>query len=286
MKAAPLPFAHQGLLALTLAPILLVCSLLAAGATPTEEEAGAIAFFKNRGDRITLDAKGHAVKLFSSGNPEIPVPDLRRIGHLTHLQELSLNNAKAGDGDWAFLQKLKSLKKLRIWHGHRISSLAPFAGVAAEDILFGGCMGLRDLNKDDPDKLRNVALTLRDLPNVKVLSLYHSPLTPDDSHLVHIAKEFPNLSDLRVDFAAPRGQETNITPAGLAALAKLKLTRLTLENSEPFTPDHFAALAKIDSLKSLLIYPPRSGDFDHAPLLADLKKLRPELEISIFQRPG
>lgn len=250
------------------------------------DEAGVIGFFQERGDRVTLDDNGHAVKLFSSGKPELSIAELQLIGKLTHLEELALNAAKAGDDDWGFLQRLTRLRLIRIWHGHYFSSLAPFAGIQAEDILFGGCMGLRNLNQDDPDKLRNAALTLRDFPKVKTLSLYHSPLTPDDSHLAHLAhlvEEFPGLTDLRVDFAAPRGQEINITPKGLAGLSKLKLTRFAVENSEGLTPAHFAALAEIETLETLHIYPPRGKEFDHEPLLAELKKLRPELEFTYFK---
>jgi hypothetical protein len=273
-------------------PSLLVCIIFGASpgfsqTTPAlpADEAGVISFFQKRGDRVTLDGAGHAVKLFSGGNPELSIAELQLIGKLGYLEELALNAAKAGDGDWGFLQNLPKLKLIRIWHGHHFSSLAPFAGIAAEDILFGGCMGLRDLNKDDPDKLRNAALTLRDFPNVKKLTLYHSPLTPDDSHLAHIVSEFPGLTELRVDFAAPRGQEINITPEGLSGLAKLKLTRFAVENAEGLTPAHFAALAKIETLENLHFYPPRGDEsFDYDPLLAELKKLKPNLEVT-FQEP-
>lgn len=270
---------------------LLACTLLSPltclpDDTLPSDEAGVIAFFQERGDRVTLDGDGHAVKLFSGGKPELSIPELQLIGKLTHLEELALNAAKAGDDDWGFLQKLQKLKLIRIWHGHHFSSLAPFAGIQAEDILFGGCMGLRNLNKDDPGKLRNVALTLRDFPKVKKLSLYHSPLTPDDSHLAHLVAEFPGLTDLRVDFAAPRGQEIRITPEGLAELSKLKLTRFAVENSEGLTPGHFAALAKIETLENLHIYPPRGKEFDHEPLLAELKKRKPDLEVTYFQMPS
>ena len=271
----------------TLTPIfcLLILAARVSAETLPADEAGVIAFFQERGDRITLNDEGHAVKLFSSGKPELSVAELQVIGKLTHLEELALNSAKAGDDDWGFLQELKQLRLIRIWHGHHFSSLAPFAGIPAEDVLFGGCMGLRDLNKDDPDQLRNAVLTLRDLPNVKTLTLYHSPLTPDDSHLAHLVAEFPGLTDLRVDFAAPRGQEVKITPEGLARLAKLKLTRFAIENAEALTPKHLAALAEIKTLENLHIYPPRTGEFDHEPLLAELKQLRPNLKITFQEQP-
>ena len=40
-------------------------------------------------------------------------------------------------------------------------------------------MGLRDLEKDNADGLRHAITTLHDLPKLKKVSLYHSPLAPD-----------------------------------------------------------------------------------------------------------
>ena len=58
---------------------------------------------------------------------------------------------------------------------------------------------------------------------------------------------------LRLDFAAPRGSETTISPAGLAVLRRLPLTVLNLENAHTFTPAHFETIASIKTLESLLI---------------------------------
>lgn len=256
-----------------------------AAALPETEEAVAD-WFEERGARISRNDEGKAVKLFHNGKPEFSVEELALIGKLKDLEELALNAAKAGDGEWDFLRQLSNLKTLRVWHGHHFSDLESFAGIAAEDVLIGGCMGLRDLNRENPEALRDAVLTLRDLPNLKKLSLYHSPLTPDDSHLAHIVKEFPNLVELRVDFAAPHGQEIKISPEGLAGLAKLKLNRLALERAEDLTPAHLAALAKIETLETLHLYPPRDGEIDYEPLLAEFKKLRPEVEITFQKKPG
>ncbi|MCB1228995.1 MAG: hypothetical protein KDN19_01940 [Verrucomicrobiae bacterium] len=266
---------------------MILFSATARGAdTLPSDEAGAAAWFESHGARVTRDAEGHCLKLFHSGKPEFSVEELALIGKLVHLQELALNSAKAGDGDWDFMRQLPDLKTVRIWHGHHFAKLDSFAGIAAEDVLIGGCMGLRDLNKDDPDALRDAVLTLHGMPNLKKLSLYHSPLTPDDSHLAHLVKEFPHLTELRVDFAAPRGQEIRISPEGLRGLAKLKLTRFAVENSESLTPEHFAALAEIETLENLHIYPPREGEFDFEPLLAKFKARRPEVEITFQAKPG
>jgi len=252
-----------------------------------DSETAVIKFFQERGDRVTTNDDGHAVKLFSGGKPNLTVAELQSIEQLSHLEELALNAAPAGDEEWAFLQQLENLKKLTIWHGHAFSTLEPFCGLPVESILFGGCMGLRNLNQETPQRQRDAVLSLRDLPNLKQLTLYHSPLTPDDVHLAHIVSEFPHLTELRLDFAAPRGQEIRITADGLAGLAKLKLTKLAIENADEFSPEVFVAIGKIGTLESLQVYPAKrsleaynASKAKHEALIAELKKQLPDLEVT------
>lgn len=265
--------------------ICLISSLTAASA----DDSGAIAFFQQHGGRITTDDKGHAIKLFVGGKPALSVDELQRIGELTHLQELAINAAPANDDQWEFLKSLNHLRKLTLWHGHHFKSLQSFNGLAVESITFGGCMGLRDLNRDAPEAQRNSVQTLRNLPNLTSLTLYHSPLTPDDSHLIHIVEHFPKLTELRVDFAPPRGQKVNITADGIAKLAKLKLTYLGLENADTLSPETFAKIGDIKTLTHLHIHPARGDKAEaslasYESLVKTLSASLPDLEIT-FQKP-
>ena len=133
-------------------------------------ESDTIQFFQDRGDRVTTDDDGHATKLFSGGKPELSVEDLQRIGDLVHLEELAINAPPANDTQWGFLKSLPKLRKLTIWHGHHFQNLTAFNGLPVESIAFGGCMGIRNLNKENPDAHRNAATTLTDLPNLKSLT--------------------------------------------------------------------------------------------------------------------
>ena len=252
-------------------PLLALAFVALWASTSPASEAETIKFFQQRSDRVTTDDDGHAIKLFSGGKPELSVEDLQRIGELVALEELAINAPPADDTQWKFLKSLPKLRQLTIWHGHHFQNLKAFNGLPVESITFGGCMGIRNLNKDNPDALRNAATTLSDLPNLKSLTLYHSPLTPDNSHLAHIVKHFPGLTELRVDFAAPRGQEINITAEGIAHLAELKLTYLDIENGHNLSPETFAAIAKITTLKRLHIYPARSDAYD--PSMTRLREI-------------
>lgn len=265
------------------------CSILAiwfsalsvfVSAAPSTDEAATIALFTEEGARITLDSEGHAVKLFSGGKPQHSVEDLQKIGTLEHLEELALNAPAAGNDDWKFLHEMAALKKLTIWHGHEFSSLEPFCDLPIEALTVGGCMGIRDLNKDQPEKQKDAVLTLTGLPNLTFLNLYHSPLAPDDAHLKHIVEHFPKLEELRLDFHAPRGFETTTTPDGLARLRKLPLKILSLENINSFSTEHMVAIAGIDSLESLLI-DARKNPFDTEPLVEAIREKRPELDIQV-----
>lgn len=261
-------------------------SLLAVAATlhaalPTDE-AGAIAYLSGKGVTIK-NAAGHAVKLSSKGEPVMTAEEYQLIGKLTQLEEADFNATPLSDGEWGFLKALPKLKKLTIGHSKKFASLEHFAGLPVESLTIGGCMGLRDLNRTDAAKLRNAITTLHDLPNLKKVSLYHSPLAPDDAHLAYFASHFPKLEDLRLDFAAPVGSQTSITPAGLTALHKLPLTVLNIESVESFTPAHFKAIAGITTLKTLTV------DGRKSPVPADgvaaFKQARPDVEV-VVSAPG
>jgi len=146
-------------------------------------------------------------------------------------------------------------------------------------------VGLRDLNRANPEKLRNAVVTLHDLPRLKKLSLYHSPLTPDDAHVASLAKQFPTIEDLRLDFGPTAGKKTTITPAGLKPLQKLPLKVLLIEEIQTCTPEHFTELAGIKSSQALLVDTRKKA----APMVADcvdsFKKLRPEVEV-VVSKPG
>ena len=246
------------------------------------DESSVIAHFKEAGARFTLDDDGHAVKLFSGGNPAHSPADLQQIGELKHLEQLAMNGPQANNEEWGFLRELPALKSLTIWHCKTFDSLEPFNGLPIESLTVGGCMGLRNLNKDQPEKQRDAVVSLRDLPNLKRLNLYHSPVMPDDAHLAHVAEEFPLLEDLKLDFAAPRGTETNISPDGLRVLKKLPLRVLTLENVQSLTPAHMQALAEITSLEAVLI-DARQGGVDTAMLSEAISTARPELEVAVAE---
>ena len=262
--------------------ILTLTSPLAAADLP-QDEAGVIAYLTAKGVDIKQDADGHAVRLMSSGKPELSVEEYQLMGKLTHLEQMGLNAAPLAEGEWGFLHELPNLKTLSIWHGHHFASLQPFCGLKVESLTIGGCMGLRDLNRENPDQLRNAIVSLRDLPNIRKANLYHSPLAPDDAHLAHLVKEFPTLEDLRLDFTAPRGSETNITPEGLMRLQKLPLKVLSLENAQTFTAKHFETLAGITTLTELLIDARRQRVSEEA--VAAFRKLRPDVAVAIAN-PG
>lgn len=251
-----------------------------APAAPTPEEEATIAQFEAAGARVSRDREGHAIKLFSGGKPQHSVEDLQKIGTLKHLEELALNAPAAGDSDWGFLHDLPNLRRLTIWHGHEFSSLRQFCDLPIQALTVGGCMGIRDLNKDQPEKQRDSILTLTGLPSLTFLNLYHSPLAPEDAHLEHIVKNFPLLEELRLDFNAPRGFQTATTPEGLAKLQNLPLKILSLENINAFTPGHMNAIAGIETLESLLI-DTRKAPFDTTQLVNAVRSFRPELDIQV-----
>ncbi len=250
----------------------------------SEDEASVIALFEQAGARVTKDQNGHAVKLFSGGNPPHPVADLQKLAVLKHLEEIALNAPQAGNEDWGFLEELPNLRKLTIWHCKTIRSLKPFTGLKIEGLTVGGSMGIRDLNKDTPEDQFNVVLTLQDLPNLTYLNLYHCPTVPTDAHLAHIVEHFPKLEELKLDFAAPRGFETAITPEGLGQLKKLPLRKLHLEHLETFTPDHMKVIAEIEPLEGVVL-DARKSQSDPTELAAVLQTARPELEV-VVGKPG
>ncbi|MFT6620394.1 MAG: hypothetical protein ACJASX_003303 [Limisphaerales bacterium] len=213
----------------------------------------ATAFLTRKGIAIHKDRAGAPNRVMSAGKTPLSASDYQRIGELKTIESLGLNAATLKDSEWEFLKSLPKLKRLSIWHAKGISSLSGFSGLGVESLTVGGSMGLRDNNRARPERHLNAVLTLRDLPNLHRLSLYHTPLTPDDSHLAHIAKEFPKLNDLRLDFATPRGVELNISIAGLRKLHALPLVKLTVENIQAFTAAHMQTIAEIPTLKTLVI---------------------------------
>ncbi|MCB1236970.1 MAG: hypothetical protein KDM91_18020 [Verrucomicrobiae bacterium] len=270
-------------------PVLLALCLSLATAARAElpaDEAGAIAYLKAKGVEIFPGPDGKPKRLQSSGKEGLTPEDYALMARLTTLEQMGLNAAPLTGDQWGFLQAMTGLKSLSIWHGHHFATLEPFCGLKVESLTIGGCMGLRDLNKDNPDRLRDAILTLRDLPNLKKGNWYHSPLAPDDTHLAHIAREFPTLEELRLDFTAPRGSETTITPHGLAELQKLPLKLLSVENPATLTADHFKALAGIRTLTTLLIDARRSAVDPGA--VAAFRAARPEVEVVVADRdaPG
>ena len=264
--------------ALFLLSVMLCPVALPAQTLPTDES-GAIKYLSAKGLDIKTDDGGHAVRLMSTGKPAMAADEYQLIGLLGHLEQIGINGAPLADNEWGFLKSLPKLTSLAIWHGKGFATLKPFCGLPVESLTIGGCMGLRDLNKDRPDQLRNAITTLHDLPNLKRGNWYHSPLTPDDSHLEHIAKSFPKLEDLRLDFAAPRGSETTITPKGLAQLQKLPLKILNLENAGEFSADHLEAVAGIKTLQALLFDARKKP----APVeaIAVFRKVRPDVDVVI-----
>ncbi|MDF1739604.1 MAG: hypothetical protein P1U86_10630 [Verrucomicrobiales bacterium] len=245
-----------------------------------DDESSVIAHFEKAGARITKNSDGHSIKLMSGGRPPHSLAELQSLKALSHLEELALNDPVAGDDDWDFLRNLPHLKKLTIWHCKTIQSLKPFSGLQIESLTVGGSMGLRDLNKENPGDHLNAVLTLTDLPNLKSVNLYHTPLLPHDEHLAHLASEFPTLEEVKIDCTAPRGFEIAITPAGLAELGKLPLKLLSIENISFFTDEHVRAIAGIKTLEVLLI-DSRRVPFDTSNLETVLAKTRPDIEIQI-----
>jgi hypothetical protein len=245
---------------------------------PTET-AAIESYLSERGCKISRDASGQAVKLLSQGKPPLQVEEYQLIGKLTSLEEIGLNAAPLADDQWHFLHQLPKLRRLMVWHGHQFASLEAFSNLPLADLTVGGCLGLREKNRDQPDRLRHAVMTLHDLPNLKRLVLYHSPLTVDDQHLATIAQRFPKLEEVRLDFAAPPAQASSVTATGLANLQKLPLSQLHLENIGYFTSEHFQTLAKMPGLKELIL------DGRKQPVgnerLQGLRQARPDLKIQV-----
>jgi len=268
---------------LTLRLLFVLIVLIAGGLEAAEPlpatQAGAIEYLMARGLQFKLDESGNAVRLMSTGKPELTVDEYQLIRLLTELEQMGLNAAPLKEDEWGFLKELPKLKTLSIWHGHHFATLKPFCGLPVESLTIGGCMGLRDLNKENPEQLRHAITTLSDLPNVKKINLYHSPLGPDDSHVKHLATQFPALEDIRLDLSSPRGSETTISSEGLRSLQTLPLTKLNFENATTFTSEHFAAIAEIKSLKKLII----DSKSHLAPTdgIAAFRQLRPDVEVVV-----
>ena len=245
---------------------------------PTDETS-AVEYLSARGVDIKTDDHGRAVRLMSSGKEGLSAEEYGLIGLLQHLEQVGINGAPLTEDEWDFLRMLPQLESLSIWHGKGFSNLEPFSNLPVESLTIGGCMGLRDLNRRQPRRYRDVIMTLHDLPNLKRGNWYHSPLAPNDSHLAHLASAFPKLEYLRLDFAAPRGSETTISPAGLAVLRRLPLTVLNLENAHTFTPEHFETIASIKTLESLLIDARRSEVPSEA--VNAFRQRRPDVQVVI-----
>ena len=251
------------------------------------DEAKVIEFFKARGDSVSVDDQGHAVRLMARGTPSLSVQELQQIGELTHLTNVGINLSPADDSQWGFLAKLPNLKQLKIWHGHHFRSLHIFNGLPVEELTVGGCMGLYRLNKSEPDKAQNVIMTLDKLPNVKKLVLYHSPVSPADAHLEHLVNSFPGVTQLRVDFVAPNRGRTRITGEGLRCLGRLPLTHLTIENAHSLSAEDLAGLASIKTLKLLEVFTTKgseNSEHKYRGLLVKFRELRPEIKVSYVNR--
>jgi len=218
---------------------------------------GAVKYLSDKGLAIKKGMDGHAVGLMSSGKTALATAEYQRIGLLTRLKQIGINAAPLSDDEWRFLKSLPKLKPLSIWHGKGFATLESFSGLPIESLTIGGCIGLGDLNKD-ADKLRHAVKTLHDLPNLKRVSLNHSPLLPDNSYLAHVAGSFPKLEDLRLNFAAPRGSTPTITPQGLRQLQQLPLKVLAIENAGSFSEDPLADMGGVKTVQALLVAGPDS----------------------------
>jgi hypothetical protein len=227
---------------------------------------------------VTLNESGEAITFSLYGEAKLSVADFQRLGELRSLEQLAVNAPPAGDEDWGFLRDLPKLRKLTIWHCKAISSLAAFSDLKIEGLTVGGSMGIRDLNKDKPARQLDAVLSLRGLPNLTYLNLYHSPLLPHDRHLAHIALTFPKLEELKIDIKAPRGAKTEVSPDGLRTLKARPLRTLSIEHLTPLTADHMRAIAEIATLRVVLL-DGRRDDIDPAPLVLSLKTARPDLDV-------
>jgi len=257
---------------------LLFSSVVFAETLPTDE-AGAIAYLRAKGVDVKANDAGHAVRVMSGGKEKLTPSEYQLIGLLVHVEQMGINGAPLAAEQWGFLKRMKKLKRLSIWHCAGFATLEPFCGLPVESLTIGGCMGLRNMNRETPERQYHAITTLRDLPNLTYGNWYHSPLIPDDAHLAHVAEQFPKLENLRLDFTAPRGTKTNITPAGLKALHNLPLNTLSLENVSSFTPEHFEAVAAIKTLRGLLIDARRQPVSDEA--LAAFRDARPDVEVAV-----
>jgi hypothetical protein len=251
------------------------------------DEATVIEFFKTRGDSVTVDNHGHAVRLMARGAPPLSVQQLQLIGELIHLTDVGINMSPANDSQWGFLARLPDLKRLKIWHGHHFRSLSAFNGLPVEELTIGGCMGLIRLHESEPERAQHIITTLNDLPNLKKLVLYHSPLAPDDAHLEHLVKSFPAVTSLRLDFISPGSGKSRITARGLARLQHLPLTKLTIENADTFSQEDLAVLATLGTLKQLEVYTAKgskTSEGEYRALLLPFQMLRPEVKVSYVNR--
>jgi hypothetical protein len=260
-----------------LLPLITILLLTAS----TEAADKIVARLKEKGITIYQDRSGKPIRLMSKGQPIPTLADYRLINKIQTIESMGFNASQLKNDEWDFLRQQPQLKRLAIWHAQGISSLAGFTGLKVESLTIGGCMGIRDHNRNDPAKHRDAVLTLKNLPNLKSLSLYHTPLTADDSHITHIVKEFPQLTELRLDFATPRGTAVDITPPGLTRLHGLPLVKLTIENIHPFAAAHMEAIATIPSLK-ILVIDARKKPVAQA-LVEAVKAARPDLKVDLQQ---
>ncbi len=257
-------------------PLLLSLSLVATSIF-AKDPASAM---ENAGAKFKRNGEGQITEITIYQGKEIPLEMLQSIGEINSVEKIAINQPVAGDGEWAFLKKLPKLISLTIWHGHEFSKLDDFAGLPIERLTIGGCMGLRDLNKETPEQMRDAVLALKDLPNLTYANLYHSPTLSNDQHFAHLAANFPKLEEIKIDVKPPRGYEPGISPEGLQALTKLPLKVIELENASAFTEEHMAALAKIETLEALLIDNRRSGA-DPKLWKKVISEHRPEVDLVI-----
>jgi len=255
-----------------------VLSLAVARAELPSTEADIIAHLEGKGAKFKLDGDGEPVRLQHGGKPALDAAEYALIGKLESLEQIALNGAPLVDGEWAWLKELPKLRSLTIWHAGKFASLSNFSELPLESLTVGGCVGVTRLPQTVEGK-RDGILELEGLPELRKLSLYHSPLAPDDAHLAHVVESFPKLEDLRLDFKAPRGVEGEITPEGLAGLAELSLKVLWIENLEGFGVPHFEAIAGIETLEKLIV-DVRRASVPEAELAA-FREARPKVEVDV-----
>jgi len=80
------------------------------------------------------------VNLKAPGKPALTAEEYALIGQLTSLEQMGINGAPLGDGEWGFLKSLPKLKQLAIWHSAGFGSLEPFSGLPVESAAAWACV--------------------------------------------------------------------------------------------------------------------------------------------------